>query len=64
MNERIEELVKQACKELADAGNSTDIALTLFPEKFAELIIRECAKVALDEAHDSYECILSHFGIE
>ena len=33
-------------------------------EKFAELIIRECAEVALREDHDPYECILSHFGLK
>lgn len=33
-------------------------------EKFAELIIRECAGVALREEHDPYECILNHFGVE
>lgn len=31
--------------------------------KFAKLIIREAAEVALREEHDSYECILKHFGI-
>lgn len=33
-------------------------------EQFAELIIRECANVALRENHDPYECILKHFGID
>lgn len=33
-------------------------------ERFAELIVRECADVALRENHDPYECILKHFGIE
>jgi hypothetical protein len=30
----------------------------------AELIIRECADVALRENHDPYECILKHFGLD
>jgi hypothetical protein len=33
-------------------------------ERFAELIVRECAGIALREEHDPYECILKHFGIE
>lgn len=33
-------------------------------EQFAELLIRECANIALTESHDPYECILSHYGLE
>lgn len=32
-------------------------------EMFAELIIKECAEIALREEHDPYECILKHFGL-
>ena len=32
-------------------------------EKFAELIVKECAIIALREEHDPYECILKEFGI-
>ena len=32
-------------------------------EKFATLIIQECANIALREDHDPYECILKHFGV-
>jgi hypothetical protein len=32
-------------------------------EKFAELIARECAEVALREDHEPSECILKHFGL-
>jgi hypothetical protein len=32
-------------------------------EKFAELIVRECANVALREDHEPDECILHHFGL-
>ena len=32
--------------------------------KFAELIVKECAEIALREEHDPYECILKHFGVE
>lgn len=34
-------------------------------EKFAELIVRECARVAADhDALDIYEEIREHFGVE
>jgi hypothetical protein len=33
-------------------------------EKFAELIVRECAAVALREDHEPSECILRHFGVK
>jgi hypothetical protein len=33
-------------------------------EKFAELIVRECANIALREDHDPSDCILKHFGVE
>ena len=33
-------------------------------EKFAELIVRECAAIALREDHEPSECILRHFGVE
>lgn len=33
-------------------------------QTFAEMIVRECAEVALTEDHDPSDCILSHFGVE
>ena len=59
MNERIKELLEQA-----------GVKYTIMPkdtvyEKFAELIVRECADVAADhEAFDIYEEIREHFGVE
>ena len=70
MNERTEKLAKQACKELADEGHSTDTALKMFPEKFAELIVRECLEVSSSAANvcdnNSYVCrkVKEHFGVE
>jgi len=31
---------------------------------FAEMMIKECANIALREDHDPYECILKHFDID
>ena len=56
MNERIRPLYY----ECQDESQSTEECY----QKFAELIIRECANIAMREDHDPYECILKHFGIE
>ena len=64
MNERIKELAEQAgmvriLEEHAhEYGNGTfKNTPYLELEKFAELIVRECADIALREEHDPYECI-------
>lgn len=36
----------------------------IFLPKFAELIVMECAVIALREDHEPSECILKHFGVE
>ena len=73
MNERIRKLVKQAEEyahnRMAEIGGSY---LEYYNEKFAELIVKECAGVTLDyKNHDHYTgwCdhaseILKHFGVE
>ena len=33
-------------------------------ERFAEVLVRECADIALQENHDTYQCILRHYGLE
>ena len=63
MNKRIIELADEAAKFSAilalPTGESGD---KLFVEKFAELIVRECAEICL-EAND-HKNILRHFGVE
>ena len=60
MNERI--------KELADQAETKEIGYYFFDkEKFAELIVKECAEIArLNTRVDSkvYLMIQEHFGIE
>jgi hypothetical protein len=66
MNERIRELVRQAGLDDADfpIENWDNVPLA----KFAELIVRECAKIA--DVADENECewiggnILTHFGVK
>jgi len=62
MNERIKELWDEAAKLESDPSWQGQ---TKFMEKFAELIIRECANVAAEHgALDIYEEIREHFGVE
>jgi len=48
MNERIQELVKQARRYAEDKQNDPMRVYTLdvFTEKFAELVVKECAEIA------------------
>jgi hypothetical protein len=75
MNERIQELEKQAWEFVdktwnwANANNPSQA--TLFKAKFAELIVRECASEAAywtpnedQGAEDREKHILQHFGVE
>ena len=69
MNERIQELAEQAFDK-ANNGTISDIKIPKeFIEKFAELIVRECAK-QVDNYWDEFENgyadkkILEHFGVE
>ena len=59
MNERIRELAEQAGWMMGDEVDGFTTRL----EKFTELIVRECANVALREEHEPDECILHHFGL-
>ena len=75
MNERIKQLALQATTRKFD-GTGTDMGkLVLDQEKFAELIVWECAKslwteecynsdLALDEFEKNSKKILEHFGVE
>ena len=67
MNERIKELAEQAGIVFWEISGDVDWrqANRENLEKFAELIVRECANVAADhEALDIYEEIREHFGVE
>jgi hypothetical protein len=67
MNERIREVWIKAASEDSDPDNWD--TQEQFMEKFAELIVRECANVAnsgIDpaESHLIGNDILEHFGVE
>jgi hypothetical protein len=78
MNERIRELYDQALETKFDYGGGVGIKpgeyysnyiTVLNPEKFAELIVRECANIANAgiDPNDNYligDDILEHFGVE
>ena len=67
MNERIQELAVQAVNSISDHIDF-DIP-DVFKEKFAELIVAECVKVAMkavsdDEPKEAWYLIKEHFGVE
>ena len=77
MNERIKELLKQSCGFEYDEDGNELILVGKDLAKFAELIVRECAKVCddldIDDWGDksfddgTYYCsraIKQHFGVE
>ena len=62
MNDRIRELAEQA-QLYAEWTTPQGLEwFDAFKEKFAELIVRECAEICL-EAND-HKNILRHFGVE
>jgi hypothetical protein len=66
MNERIKELAKQATTYIDPTAND-GVCWDFDKEKFAELIIRECADIATMKQHEWHSAgsyILEHFGVE
>lgn len=61
MNERIREFATEVGISVEYLTNTKQIVLI---DKFAELIVRECAAIALREDHDPSDCILKHFGVK
>lgn len=62
MNQRIQELIKQAGTDCSGKWMGMNHA-----EKFAKLIVRECAEYAeheLDMAGYKKKFMLKHFGVE
>jgi hypothetical protein len=66
MNERIKELWSQAGGHYNSGNQHTWPEYTIDdPEKFAELIVRECAKIAdTAEPFLASDLIKKHFGVE
>ena len=62
MHSRIRELVDEA--GIAIGNNEAEGSRIDLLNKFAVLIIKECADIALREDHDPSDCILKHFGVE
>jgi hypothetical protein len=63
MNERIKELLTQAGFTFDENGDLNTLAAKRV-EKFAELIILECADVASDDWQTAGRAIKDHFGVE
>jgi hypothetical protein len=66
MNERIKELAKEAAREMNETGTYSE---PKFQEKFAELIVEECATVIERNLFqgigwNTSRAVRRHFGIE
>jgi hypothetical protein len=63
MNERIKKLFTKACYhgDYEPENVPNDVV-----EKFAELIIQECAQIAeeTDGNYNAKRCVLEHFGVD
>jgi hypothetical protein len=67
MNERIKQLMGQTLDEkFSGTWSVMDMQdLTKFAEKFAELIVKECADIAdKAEPYKANDLIRKHFGVE
>ena len=78
MNERIAELIDQATPKETSSGPYGDTVFRgrLDAEKFAELIVKECAELCTDSYHTEdgfgirnadqrcHDLIKKHFGVE
>ena len=69
MNERIKELIQQATRIVDGGPDMFSMPREIFDkEKFAELIVRECAELSADNAGynglNIFDKILKHFGVE
>jgi len=73
MNERIQELAEQAWRATSDEvahlnrmhnrAISHDEQMDIFEQKFAELIVRECAKICFRESEGHNMAFGEHCGI-
>ena len=67
MNERIKKLSKQAWKYTNDTVGDREVGhhRDAFEEKFAELIVRECARFVHKAQPNGLALdVLEHFGVE
>ena len=62
MSDLIQQLAKQAKSQVPQGILSPELWIEQYNQKFAELIVRECAEICL-EAND-HENILRHFGVK
>jgi len=67
MNERIKKLSEQAYDDIIERTGDIIVFEEDFQQRFAELIVRECADIATINAHQwaspgTY--VLKHFGVE
>ena len=62
MNEQIEKLARE-CFDVANDGNGDEyLGTTACVEKFAELIVRDCASYI--HGHELFTALIKRYGVE
>ena len=69
MNKELLQLFRQAGGTISITEHGTECEILTYtdhfdPEKFAELIVRECIDTAFHKGHPDLEFLLKHFGVE
>jgi hypothetical protein len=67
MNERIKQLMRQACKESIRPESVLEDVPQDVLEKFAQLIVRECCDIVHSKTDESIRVVMAieqHFGVE
>ena len=65
MNERYKELARQAYEDVIKNTPSFLVTKEMYEQKFAELIVRECAAVVFKKTGPKSALdVLEHFGVE
>jgi len=68
MNERIKQLAQKAYADVIKNTPSFLVTKELYEQKFAELIVRECGRVYIQNQQDGVmtltQDLLQHFGVE
>jgi len=67
MNERIKKLSEQAYDDIIELTGDIVVFQEDFQQRFAELLVRECADIATINQHEWHSAgsyVLKHFGFE
>jgi hypothetical protein len=64
MNARIQELIEQSYDEVPHERDWDAVTMVFNKEKFAELIVKECAELCDINDREQGDILREHFGVE